>query len=89
MLVLYILLHSLIVQKPSRSLSKSLNRYVCFFCFNYSKYSRPSGLFKQIKLEKKEENGNYSYNVADDASSLALLSFIDIRRTIGISIQMN
>lgn len=27
-------------------------------------------------------------NVADHASSLALLSFIDIRRTIGICIQM-
>lgn len=68
--------------------SKSLKPYVCFFCFNYSKYSRPSGLFKQINQEKKEESGNYSYNVADHASSLALLSFIDIRRTIGISIQM-
>lgn len=28
------------------------------------------------------------HNVADHASSLALLSFIDIRRTIGIRIQM-
>lgn len=48
----------------------------------------PPGLFKQINQQKKEENANYSHNVADHASSLALLSFIDIRRTIGICIQM-
>lgn len=59
-----------------------------FALITVSREGPPQACLNRSTRRRKEKMLIIPHNVADHASSLALLSFIDIRRTIGIRIQM-